>query len=65
MSPKKFLYLFFGIPQLETLFALIAAKDQKAVKEWFRDDINLGIVSLWISLITLAVSITALVSALT
>lgn len=65
MTPKRFLYLFFGIPQFKELFVAIAEKDRKAVKEWFHDDINYGIVTLWTSLITLAVSITVLVSVLT
>lgn len=65
MTPKRFLYLFFGIPQFKELFAAIAAKDQEAVKEWFHDDINCGVVTLWPSLITLTASTITLVLVLT
>lgn len=65
MTPKKFLYLFFGIPQFKELFAAIAAKDRKAVKEWFHDDINCGVVTLWTSLIMLMASTITLVLVLT
>lgn len=62
MTPKRFLYLFFGIPQFKELFAAIAAKDRKAVKEWFRDNENAGILSVWVSCASILLSIAALIS---